>query len=420
MSVMKLAIKSLRNRKTTALLTIFSIAISVALLLGVERVRVEARNSFTSTVSGTDLVVGARSSSLNLLLYSVFHIGNATNNITWETYQDLISDPAVAWSVPIALGDSHRGYRVLGTSDSMFEHFRYGDKQALSFAEGKPFHRLYDAVIGSEIAKSLGYITGQKITLSHGVESRSLQEHDDKPFTVSGILAPTGTPLDRSILISLQGIEALHIDWINGAPPVSAFSISAERAEGMNLQPTSVTAYFVGLKSRIAAFRYQRMVNDYPQEALTAILPGVALGELWQLVGSAEKALLAVSTMVVIAGLMGMLTTILTSLNERRREMAILRSVGARPGHIFALMITESLLYGIAGTLLGFGLMYGILFLVQPIVQSQLGLYLAITLPGQFEAMLAALIIISATVLGAIPAWRAYRHSLADGLTVRI
>ena len=420
MSIAQLALKSLQNRKTTALLTIFSIAVSVALLLGVERVRVEARNSFTSTISGTDLIVGARSSPINLLLYSVFHIGNATNNITWETYQDLSSDPAVAWTVPIALGDSHRGYRVVGTTADMFRHYRYADDQALSFKSGATFDDLYDAVIGSEIALALGYSVGQEITLSHGVEATSLQEHDDKPFVVSGILEPTGTPMDRVIMISLEGIEALHIDWINGAPPIPGFSMSADKTRSMELQPSSITAYFVGLKSRVAAFRYQRNINEYRQEALSAILPGVALQELWRLVGSAEKALIAVSVMVVLAGLIGMLTTILTSLNERRREMAILRSVGARPGHIFALMVSESVIYAIAGTALGFAMQYGLLFTLQPALQKYFGLYLTITTPGSFEWLIAGGIVFSAMILGIIPAWRAYRNSLADGLTVRL
>ncbi|AMO55188.1 peptide ABC transporter permease [Endozoicomonas montiporae] len=420
MSIASLALKSLRNRKTTAVLTIFSIAVSVALLLGVERVRVEAKNSFTSTISGTDLIVGARSSSINLLLYSVFHIGNATNNITWQTYEELSSNPAVAWTVPIALGDSHQGYRVVGTTQGMFDHYRYANDQSLSFKSGAAFDDLYDAVIGSEVALALGYSVGQPITLSHGVEATSLQEHDDKPFVISGILEPTGTPMDRVIMISLEGIEALHIDWVSGAPPIPGFTISADRTRQMDLQPTSITAYFVGLKSRVAAFRYQRMINDYRQEALSAILPGVALQELWRLVGSAEKALLAVSVMVVLAGLIGMLTTILTSLNERRREMAILRSVGARPGHIFALMVSESLIYAIAGTALGFALQYGLLFAVQPSLQKYFGFYLAITAPGAVEWLIASIVIGSATILGIIPAWRAYRNSLADGLTVRL
>ena len=381
MSIASLALKSLKNRKVTALLTIFSIAVSVALLLGVERVRVEAKNSFTSTISGTDLIVGARSSSINLLLYSVFHIGNATNNITWQTYEELSSDPVVDWTVPIALGDSHRGYRVVGTTHGMFDHYRYANDVPLSFKKGEPFSDLYDAVIGSEIALSLGYQVGDSITLSHGVEATSLQEHDDKPFVVSGVLEPSGTPMDRVILISMEGIEALHIDWFSGAPPIAGFNVSAERARTMDLQPTSITAYFLGLKSRVAAFRYQRKINEYRQEAMSAILPGVALQELWRLIGSAEKALIAVSVMVVLAGLIGMLTTILTSLNERRREMAILRSVGARPGHIFALMITESLIFAIAGTILGFAIQYGLLIGLQPVLQQYFGLYLAVSAP---------------------------------------
>ena len=420
MSVARLALQSLKNRKTTALLTIFSIAVSVALLLGVERVRVEAKNSFTSTISGTDLIVGARSSSINLLLYSVFHIGNATNNITWETYNDLASHPAVAWTVPIALGDSHNGYRVVGTTEGMFEHYRYASDNALLFREGQAFSDLYDAVIGSEVALALGYSVGQPIVLSHGVEVTSLQQHEDKPFVISGILEPTGTPMDRVIMISLEGIEALHIDWINGAPPVAGFNMSAEQARAMNLEPSSITAYFVGLKSRVAAFRYQRAVNEYSQEALSAILPGVALQELWRLIGSAEKALVAVSIMVVLAGLIGMLTTILTSLNERRREMAILRSVGARPGHIFALMVSESVIYAIGGTALGFAMQYGLLFGLQPALQKYFGLYLAINAPGTFEWLIAGGIVFCAVLLGMIPAWRAYRNSLADGLTVRL
>ncbi|WP_067521554.1 ABC transporter permease [Endozoicomonas ascidiicola] len=420
MSILQLALKSLNNRKTTALLTILSIAVSVALLLGVERLRVEARNSFTSTVSGTDLVVGARSSSLSLLLYSVFHMGNATNNITWETYQDLTSDSAVAWSIPIALGDSHRGYRVVGTSQEMFPYFRYGNDQPLAFRSGMPFDDLFDAVLGSEVAASLGYQLDQDIVLSHGLESTSLQEHDDKPFRVAGILKPTGTPMDRTILISLEGIEALHVDWINGAAPNAMLAVSADKVRSMSLQPTTITAFYVGLKSRISAFRFQRKVNEYPQEAMTAILPGVALGELWQLVGSAEKALLAISVMVVIAGLIGMLTTILTSLDERRREMAILRSVGARPGHIFALMMIESMIYGVAGVILGVLFLYGLLFAIQPILQIKLGLQIAIALPGTFELLFMVAIIGCATLLGTVPAWQAYRNSLADGLTIRL
>ena len=344
MSILHLAVKSLSNRKTTALLTIFSIAISVALLLGVERVRVEARNSLpvpypVPILWSVPAAVRLACCSIRCFIWVMQPITSLGKPIS--TCPPIRRSPGLS---PIALGDSHQGYRVVGTVQTLFQHFRFGDDQPINFSNGKPFGDLYDAVIGSEVAAVLGYQVGQEIVLSHGVESRSLQTHQDKPFRISGVLKPTGTPMDRVVMISLEGIEALHIDWVNGAAPNALFSVSADRARAMDLQPSSITAYFVGLKSRVAAFRYQRVVNEYRQEALTAILPGVALGELWQLVGSAEKALLAVSVMVVIAGLVGMLTTILTSLNERRREMAILRSVGARPGHIFTLMMTESLI----------------------------------------------------------------------------
>ncbi|OED48130.1 peptide ABC transporter permease [Endozoicomonas sp. (ex Bugula neritina AB1)] len=420
MSVMSLAVKSLRNRSAAAILTVFSIAVSVTLLLGVERVRVEAKNSFTHTLSGTDLVVGARSGSLNLLLYSVFHIGDATNNITWETYEQLAADPAVDWTIPVSLGDSHKGYRVVGTNTTMFEEFRFGDAQLVGFANGKPFDRLYEAVVGSEVAAVLGYDLGEEVILSHGTGAATFHDHGDKPFRVVGVLKPTGTPMDKSIMVSLEGIEALHIDWFNGVPPQMAASVSAGQAEAMELQPQSITAYFVGLKSRAAAFRYQRYINDFREEALSAILPGVALMELWQLVGTAEKALMVVSGLVVIAGMLGMLTTILTSLNERRREMAILRSVGARPSHIFGLMMTESLIYAVAGTALGFVMLYGLLFAIQPLALRYTGLHIAVGAPGLFEIILAGIVLFSALVLGAIPAWRAYQNSLSDGLTVRV
>lgn len=242
--ILQLACKSLKNRKTSALLTIFSIAVSVALLLSVERVRLETHNSFANTLSGTDIVVGARSSPINLLLYSVFHIGNATNNITWQTYQELSGHPAVKWTIPIALGDSHQGYRVVGTSSDMFKHFHYGDKQLLTLSDGRPFTDLYDAVIGSEVAAALGYSTNQQIVLSHGLSKTgpSLQQHGDKPFRVAGILQATGTPMDRVILVSLEAIEALHIDWAHGAPSLAAFAVSADKARSMDLQPGSITA----------------------------------------------------------------------------------------------------------------------------------------------------------------------------------
>jgi putative ABC transport system permease protein len=416
----RLALDSLNNRRFSALLTVFAIALSVCLLLAVERVRTEARSSFANTISGTDLIVGARSGNLNLLLYSVFRIGNATNNIRWESFEALANHPQVAWAIPISLGDSHRGYRVMGTNQDYFEHYRYGRGQRLQLAQGKVFHNLFDVVLGAEVARALHYKLGDNIVLAHGIAAISLQQHDDKPFVVSGILAPTGTPVDRTLHVSLQGIEALHVDWQNGVPARGAARISAVQAEHMTLQPTAITALLLGLKSKIATFAVQREINEYRGEPLLAILPGVALQELWGLMSTAEQALFVVSLFVVLTGLVGMLTAILTSLNERRREMAILRSVGARPRHIASLLLLEAFSLALAGLAGGMLLLYGAIASVQNYLQANYGLYLPLSAPSAYECYLLGGILLAALLMGCLPAARAYRQSLADGLSIRL
>jgi len=420
MHLLRIALASLANRRFTALLTVFAIALSVCLLLAVERVRTEARASFASTISGTDLIVGARSGSVNLLLYSVFRIGNATNNIRWDSFEALANSPQVKWAIPLSLGDSHRGYRVLGTDPGYFEHYRYGRAQPLQLAQGKPFADLFEVVLGAEVAEALKYKLGDQIVLAHGVATVSLTQHDDKPFRVVGILARTGTPVDRTLHISLAGMEALHVDWQNGMPARGNAKVSAEQARDMHLQPKAITAVLLGLKSKVATFAVQRQVNEFRGEPLLAILPGVALQELWSLMGTAEKALFVVSLFVVLTGLIGMLTAILTSLNERRREMAILRSVGARPWHIAGLLVLEALVLAAAGAALGLALLYGGIAVSQGWVQAQYGLYLPLALPSAYEWSLLGAILGAALLMGAVPAWRAYRQSLADGLSIRL
>ncbi|ESQ15602.1 MAG TPA: ABC transporter permease [Chromatiaceae bacterium] len=419
MAIVALAWKSLSNRRFTALLTVMSIALSVTLLVGVERLRTEARASFANTLSGTDLIVGARSGPVQLLLYALFRIGDATNNISWQSYQEIAAHPKVAWSVPISLGDSHRGFRVLGTTPGYFEHYRFGGNRELNIVKGHLFQDLYDAVLGAEVADKLGYKLGDSIIVAHGAGEVSFAKHDDKPFRVVGILARTGTPVDQTLHVSLPAIEAIHIDWQSGAP-MPGRSISADRARAMDLTPKAITAALIGLKSKVATFQVQRFINDYPREPLLAILPGVALGQLWNLIGIAENALLIVSAFVVVIGLFGMLTALLTSLNERRREMAILRSVGARPGHVFTLIMGEAGFLTLLGVLSGLALLYVLLIAGQPMIADRFGIFIAISGPTAYEWILLGAVVVAGFLVGSIPGYRAYRLSLADGLSVRI
>ncbi|CFX25724.1 conserved membrane protein of unknown function [Candidatus Filomicrobium marinum] len=419
MIIARLAFQSLRNRWLTATLTVLAIAFSVMLLLGVEKIRNGARDSFANTISGTELIVGARSGSLQLLLYSVFRIGNATNNITLQSYSDIASHPDVAWIVPISLGDSHRGFRVLGTTKDYYEHYRFRGGNRIEVASGKLGEDLFDTVIGADVAAQLGYKVGDKIVIGHGLGSVSFLEHEDKPFRVAGILAKTGTPVDRTVHVSLEAIEAIHVDWQSGAP-VPGQTVSADQVRAMDLKPKAITAALVGLKSKLAIFRVQREINEYPDEPLSAILPGAALQELWGLVAIAETALAAVSAMVVATALLGMLTMILTALNERRREMAILRAAGARPVTILGLLAAEAGMLTAAGVATGTVLLYAALFILRPILDREYGLNLSIAPPTTSEGLTLAVIVLAGFIAGLVPAMLAYRRSLADGMTVRI
>ena len=415
MNLLRLAWKSLLNRRGTALLTILTIAVSVALILGVEKVRLHARQSFANTVSGTDLIVGARSGSVQLLLYSVFRIGNATNNISWESYQEITARPGVRWAIPISLGDSHRGYRVVGTTSDYFEHFRYANKRLLEFSSGQAFEDTYEAVLGAEVARTLGYRNGDSLIVSHGVGAEGLlEEHDDKPFTVSGILAPTGTPVDRSVHVSLAGIEAIHINW--NKVETDPTRVRSET----DLTPRAITAFMLGLDNRLLAFKLQRDINEYAGEPLLAIFPGVALQELWDLMRIAEQALRIISLLVAAAAMAGLLAVSLAALNERRREMAILRSVGASHLHVMGLLVSESALLTAFGIVLGLLLQNIVLLVLQPWLVDQFGLLLPLGLPGAREWATLGGLQLAGILVGLLPAWRGYRNSLADGLSTRL
>lgn len=420
MKTLMLALRSLRNRRTTAVLTLSAIAISVALLLGVEKMRTAARDGFANTVSGVDLIVGARSGQLNLLLYSVFRVGDATANVSWESYQKIARHPDVAWTIPISLGDSHRGFRVMGTNHDYFEHYRFAGERRIGFADGKRFTDLYDAVIGSDVAEQLGYVVGSEIVIAHGIGNVSFAKHDDKPFTVVGILERTGTPIDRTVHVSLEAITAIHVDWQSGMQALPGGRVSADEARTMDLTPTSITAFMVGMDSKVMTFTMQRAINEYRQEPLLAIIPGVALSQLWNLVGIADTALMIVAAFVVLAGLLGMLTAILTSLNERRREMAILRSVGARPRHVFTLLIAEAGMLASAGVAAGVAVCYGLMFAARPLLEQRFGIFLDLGGLTGYDLTLLGAIIAAALLMGALPAWRAYRNTLSDGLTIRV
>ncbi|WP_116366984.1 ABC transporter permease [Parahaliea mediterranea] len=412
----RLTLASLWNRRGSAVLTLLAVTVSVFVLLGVEQIRHQARASFGNTVSGIDLIVGARTGDINLLLYSVFRLGNATNNINWQSYREIADDPGVAWTIPISLGDSHRGYRVMGTTGDYFTHFHYGQDRPLQLAKGAPFSDRFDVVLGSEVAHSLGYQLKDKLVLAHGLGSTSFSQHADTPFQVTGILAPTGTPVDQTLHVSLQGIEAMHIGWRDGVKLPGASHRLNENTR-QELTPESITAFMVGLTSKLNTFRLQRQINTYRAEPLLAILPGVTLAELWQMTAIMENALRLTSALVLLASLLGLAAMLLASLRERQREVAVLRAIGASPWFLLALIEAEALIITVGGSLLALALLSLCTTLSADGLAAQISLFIESAAITRTAPPYLLAIVAGAMAIALVPGIRIYRSALAQQLT---
>lgn len=416
-AVLLLAVKSALARKLSLGITLLAITLASALLLAVERLRSDARQSFAQAITGVDLVVGSRSSGVQLVLHAVFHLGEPTGSVDWSSYRALADHPAVDWVVPLSLGDSHRGFAVLGTTVDYFARVRHGDAQPIAMASGRPFATVFEAVLGGEVARELGYRVGDRIVLSHGLAPLG-HDHDDKPFTVVGVLGMTGTPIDRTVHVSLEAISAIHLDWAGGAP-LPGFSIPAEYVGKFDLQPKEVSALLVGLRNRADVFRVQRQISAWTGEPLSAVMPGVALDELWRTLAMIERLLFAMSALVVVTGLSGLAATLLAGLGQRRRELAILRALGAGTREIFLMLVVEGLAVTLLGSIAGVGLLMAATSALAPVARESLGVVLSLRAPDLAEWLLLGSIVATGLLLSLVPGWRAWRMSLADGLIPR-
>ena len=417
--MLTLAWRSAWNRRFVLGLIALSMALSMFMLLSIERVRADVRGSFAQSVSGTDLIVGPRAGAVQLLLYTVFHIGQASNSISMASVAALSQHPAVAWVVPLSMGDMHRSYPVVATTSSYFEHFQYGEQQPLRLHQGRAMQGDHEAVLGADVAARLGYAEGATLVLTHGEGHIEGHDHADHPITVVGVLARTGTPVDRTIYIPLEATAALHEAWLGGMRLPLGIDSHPQHASSA-VQPKEVSAALVGLKNRSAVFAVQRWVANHRLEPLTAVMPALTLDEIWSVVGQGEQVLLLVTAMVSMVSLIGLVAVILAGLSARRRELAILRALGAGPLAVLGLLLWEGLLLTGVGVALGWVVYAGAVFGLRDWVQSQWGLNL---MPGDVlmsQGIWTAVVLIGGLVVSLIPAMWAYRLSLHDGLTPRI
>lgn len=421
MSWMHLAWKSLQNRRFATLLTVVSMTLSLVLLMVVDRIQRAAEDGFTQTVSGVDLIVGGRSGPLQLILYSVFNMGQATQNVSIQSYNEIKNRPEVEWTIPYSLGDGHRGFRVVATNTNFFKYYHFRSTESIELAEGEVFKDYWGVVIGADVAQTLGYKLGSKVIVAHGAASgEGLLQHEDKPFHVVGILKPTGTPLDRALYISLEAMEAIHLDWQSGGAPAKGHEISVQQITPEMVAPKTITSFFLRTKNRIETLKLQRWINEYKDEPLLAAIPGVVLTELWQSLSMVEKILKAISFLVMIVGLMSMLIALMTSLNERRREMAILRAVGASLRHILGLILLETFLLSLLAIVCACAVKIALELSLGAWLQSRFGLYLQPPRFSTHEWAYMGLMLVSALLISFIPAFRAMRSALKDGLSLKI
>ena len=473
-TVLLVASRSLRYRLSGVLLTIASVALSVFVLLGVEHVRQEARSGFASTVSGVDLIVGARTGEINLLLLSIFRIGTATANVSWESVEQLDQQRNVDWTVPISLGDSHRNFRVIGTTQAFFSRYKYGAKQPLVFEQGQPFEAVAEVVLGARVARELGYQLGDSLVLSHGMADTSFTHHDQLPFAVSGVLAGTGTPIDNALFVGLEAIDAMHSDGgsenhqAHEAPEAhdaherherheehdahedhdahkgreehevyeehvvhedhdahedhdtheehEALDDHEEHHEAHDHPPIgTVTAVLVGLSSPITTLQVKRWVDEYEGEALLAILPGVALTQLWELVGNVESVLLGISVLILVSSLLGLNAMLLASMRERRREIEVLRSIGGPSSFILSLLMIESLLIVSVGVVLAVGTLLASITAAKTLFAETFGLMISSQILNPSNVTALGLIYLTAVIVTLLPALQAYRVSRSVG-----
>ncbi|MGO2013014.1 MAG: ABC transporter permease [Pseudoalteromonas sp.] len=312
--------------------------------------------------------------------------------------------------MPISLGDSHRGFRVMGTNNSYFEYFKYGSKQPLTFEQGQPFEALFEAVIGADVAKNLNYKIGDNIVIAHGIGNTSFKHHDKTPFTIKGILKPTGTPVDKTIHVSLNAIEAIHLS-------LAKQNQLLKSATSVNTEPDSITAVMLGLKSKFTTFKLQRDINNYKVDRLMAVLPGVAMTELWQMMATVENLLRVIGILVLVSSLFGLSTMLLASMQQRKSEIAVLRVLGPGPSVIFSLVLVEALILVVLACVSAVALLSLALWLLADWLGATYGLFLDANVLSLETLKVVIIITVAAIITSIIPAYEAYKSALHSSLS---
>ncbi len=389
--------RSLRQHALSTFITAGSIALACGLLMTVWMVKTQSQTAFTQTNAGFDAVLGARGSKLQLVLNAIFHLEASAGNLAYADYEAIKRHPAVKAAIPIAVGDNLRGYRLVGTVPELFEKVEYAPgKKYLLVAGGSVFApEAKEAIAGSFAAERLGLKVGDKFHPFHGLAYDAKNQHADE-YTLTGVLAPTNTPADRVVWIPLKGLQTMSGHDARAA--------------------TDVSAVLVQLRSPSAGFMLDMMYNKQGNRLTLAYPVGAIIADLFSKISWFDQVLALVAYLVALVAAGSVLASIYNSMSARRRDLAILRALGARRRTIFGAVVAEAACIGAIGAIAGYAVYFGLLVGVAGVIRTQTGVVLDITarLPILWICPLAMIGLCA--LGGVVPALKAYRTPVAETL----
>ena len=396
MTLLLIVRRSLRQHALSTTITALSIALAGGLLMSVWVVKEQSQRTFTQVNTGFDAVLGARGSKLQLVLNAIFHLEASPGNVAASDYEYIKRHPAVKLAIPIAVGDNLRGYRIVGTIPEFFTDVEYTPGRHFALSAGKLFDpSAKEAVVGSFAARKLGLAVGDTFHPFHGLIYDARNQHAET-FLVTGILAPSNTPADKVVWIPIHGLQTM-----SGHDPRAA---------------TDVSAVLVQLRSPSAGFMLDIMYNKQGNRLTFAYPIGAIMAELFQRIGWFDKVLALVAYLVAIVSAAGVLVAIYNSMASRRRDIAILRALGAGRLFLFGASVLEATAIGAIGMALSFAAYAGIVSAVAVIIQDQTGVLIETFAYSPVMLWAPAGMIALCAVCGLLPAWKAYRTDVAENL----
>jgi putative ABC transport system permease protein len=389
--------RSLRQHALSTVITVGGIALACGLLMCVWMVKTQSQAAFTQTTTGFDAVLGARGSKLQLVLNAIFHLEASPGNVPAPQFEAVRRHPLVKTAIPIAVGDNLRGFRLVGTVPELFTNVEYAPgKKFAVIAGGKLFASdAKEAVMGNFAAQRLGLKVGDTFKPFHGLAFDPKTEHADV-FKVVGILEPTNTPVDRVVWIPLRGLQTM-----SGHDPKAA---------------TDVSAVLLQLRSPMAGLQMDMMYNKQGNLLTFAYPVGAIIAELFGKISWFDQVLALVAYLVALVAAGSVLASIYNSMSARRRDLAILRALGAKRRTIFGAVLAEAACIGALGAAVGFAVYFALFAGVAQLIRAQTGVVLDLG-AGHPVLWICPLAMVGLCALGGVvPAVKAYRTPVAETL----